>query len=70
MLADPRCNDLPITEAKNCSTIVNDDVSADWAGNMWNSSGRDDIGIMSSFGANTVRLYGNYDCVKSRHDDS
>jgi hypothetical protein len=58
-LADPRCNDMPVTDASNCSDIVNDDVSAEWAGNMWNSSGRDDIGIMSSLGANTVRLYGN-----------
>lgn len=37
----------------------NDDVSAEWAMNMWSSEGRGDIKIMKSLGANSVRLYGN-----------
>jgi len=56
-LADQSCLQHP--GASQCTSIINDDVSAEWAEMMWSPEGRGDIEIMATLGANTVRLYGN-----------
>merc|ERR1712032_586704 len=56
-LAQPSCLNSPGKGA--CRNIINDDVSAEWAMNMWSETGRGDIKTMATFGANAVRLYGN-----------
>jgi len=56
-LADPSCLKSP--GVGQCGKIINDDVSAEWAEQMWGPDGRNDIGRIRQFGANAIRLYGN-----------
>jgi len=49
----------PVTIPAAASQLPEDDYFCDEAAPMWSSSGRGDLRIMSSMGANLVRLYGN-----------